>query len=532
MITAHALHTLLTANISLLALLTPLPLLLVLLVPRRLADRNVAVMARMVAFLSGASLLLAMLTCAALAASGSPAHHEFASWGPLGLTVHFDTLSAIMLLLVSFLAVSVVSFSLNYLGGNEGQGRFLKWLSITAGSVMLLVVSGNLDLFALAWTAVSLSLHKLLTFYGDRHGAWLAARKKFLFSRLGDLALLGALWVTWNEFGTLDYAKLFAIASGGATHSLQIIALLLVAAAMIKSAQFPFHGWLPDTMETPTPVSALMHAGIINAGGFLIIRLSPLMVLSPGALELLAVMGGFTALFGSLVMITQTSVKRSLAFSTVAQMGFMMLQCGLGAFALALLHIVAHSLYKAHTFLSSGSVIRQAGSAGAPPGKKYLGIHGALGAVAVAVALVFFIGLMAGIRPWRDSGQFGLALILAIAVAQMLWHWWSVAPTRIGFLSGVLVGSALCVLFFALHAGTESLVGASVAPAPSFTMAWPIAILTASAFLMLALRAFLPPTWASTHMGRALFVHAYNGFYVNTAVNRLLSILGTSPQAK
>ena len=532
MITAHSLQTLASANISLLALLTPTPLLLALCVPGRLANDMGRRMGRMITLLSAVTLILAMLTCVALTVSGDPTHHEFASWGPLGLTIYFDTLSAIMLLLVSFLAVSVASFSRNYLAGNAGQGRFFKWLSITAGSVLVLVVSGNLALFALAWTAVSLSLHKLLTFYGDRHGAWLAARKKFYFSRLGDMALLGALWLTWDKFGTLDYAKLFAIAAGGATHSIQIIALLLVATAMIKSAQFPFHGWLPDTMETPTPVSALMHAGIINAGGFLIIRLSPLMALSPGALELLAVMGGFTALFGSLVMITQTSVKRSLAFSTVAQMGFMMLQCGLGAFALALLHIVAHSLYKAHTFLSSGSVIQQARSAGASPEKKYLGNHAALGAFAVAGGLVFCIGLMAGIRPWHDSGQFGLTLILGIAVAQLLWHWWSVAPTRIGFLVGMLGASALCVLFFALHEGTESLVGSSVAPAPSFTMAWPIAILTATAFLFLALRAFLPPTWTSTHMGRALFVHAYNGFYVNTAVNRLLSILRTSPQAK
>ena len=532
MITSHSLQTLTTANTPILALLTPVPLLLVFFVPGKMANSMGGMIVRMITLFSVTSLMLAMLTCAALAALGSPAHHEFASWGPIGLTVHFDTLSAIMLLLVSFLAISVVSFSRNYLGGNAEQGRFFKWLSITAGSVLLLVISGNLALFALAWTAVSLSLHKLLTFYCNRHGALLAARKKFLFSRLGDMALLGALWVTWNEFGTFDYAKLFAIASGGATHSLQLIALLLVAAAIIKSAQFPFHGWLPDTMETPTPVSALMHAGIINAGGFLIIRLSQLMILSPGALELLAVVGGFTALFGSLVMITQTSVKRSLAFSTVAQMGFMMLQCGLGAFALALLHIVAHSLYKAHTFLSSGSVIQQTRSVGGSPEKRYLGIQGAVGAFGIAIGLVFFLALIAGINPWHDSGQFGLVLILGIAVAQLLWHWWSVTPTRSGFFEGLLGASALCVLFFALHAGTESLIGHSVAPAPSFTMAWPISILTAFAFLSLSLRAFLPQTWTSTRMGRALFVHAYNGFYVNTAANRLISSLRPASEAK
>jgi len=205
-----------------------------------------------------------------------------------------------------------------------------------------------------------------------------------------------------------------------------------------------------------------------------------------------------------------------------------MMQCGLGAFALALLHIVAHSLYKAHAFLSSGSVIQQSLESGSPPEKKYLGIYGALGAFVLSLSLVFGLSLIIGSRPWADSGQFGLALILAIAIAQFLWHWWSVVPTRKGFLGGLLISCALCGLFFALHAGTEQLIGRVVAAEPSFTMAWPIAILTSVAFMILALRAFLPPTWTSTHLGRAIYVHAYNGFYVNTAANRLISALWPS----
>ena len=298
-----------------------------------------------------------------------------------------------------------------------------------------------------------------------------------------------------------------------------------MVAAVLKSAQFPFHGWLPDTMETPTPVSALMHAGIINAGGFLIIRFSPLMAQAPKALELLAAVGGFTALFGSLVMITQTSVKRTLAFSTVAQMGFMMLQCGLGAFALALLHITAHSLYKAHAFLSSGSVIAASRSAGSPPARSYRGLLGALAAFAVAGVLVALLSFLSGSAPWEDSGRFGLGLILVVALAQLLWHWWSTSSGVIGFLSGLAVAAGVGLLSVALHEGTRHLLGASVAPAPAFTMAWPIALLTALSFLMLALRAFLPPTWASTAAGRTLFVHAYNGFYVNTAANRLIAAI-------
>ena len=520
----HSLEILFAENSSVPVLLTPFPLLLPLLIQRRLANSHSGTMGRVVSLLSLTSLLLAVIACAALVVTGGPIHHEFMSWGAMGLTVYFDAVSAIMLLLVSFLAVSVIFFSKNYLGGNPDQGRFFKWLSVTAGCVLLLVVSGNLALFVLSWMGVSMALHKLLTFYPDRPAALMAARKKFLFSRLGDIALLAALWCAWRAFGTLDYAALFAGASQEEA-PLQTIALLLVVAAVLKSAQFPFHGWLPDTMETPTPVSALMHAGIINAGGFLIIRFSPLMAQAPKALELLAAVGGFTALFGSLVMITQTSVKRTLAFSTVAQMGFMMLQCGLGAFALALLHITAHSLYKAHAFLSSGSVIAASRSAGSPPARSYRGLLGALAAFAVAGVLVALLSLLSGSAPWEDSGRFGLGLILVVALAQLLWHWWSTSSGVIGFLSGLAVAAGVGLLSVALHEGTRHLLGASVAPAPAFTMAWPIALLTALSFLMLALRAFLPPTWASTAAGRTLFVHAYNGFYVNTAANRLIAAI-------
>ncbi len=180
------------------------------------------------------------------------------------------------------------------------------------------------------------------------------------------MALLVAMILTYYCFGSFDYRDIFASAANAQFviadkyHLLSWIGTLFVIGAMTKSAQIPFHSWLPDTMETPTPVSALMHAGIINAGGFLIIRLSPLVSQSHVALDLLAIVGAATAILGAVVMLTQTSIKRTLAYSTIAQMGFMMLQCGLGAFSAALLHIIAHSLYKAHAFLSSGSVLESA----------------------------------------------------------------------------------------------------------------------------------------------------------------------------
>ena len=250
----------------------------------------------------------------------------------------------------------VIHYSRNYLEGDRDQGRFIKWLCLTLACVLMLILSGHLVQFVLAWIATSLCLHRLLLFYPARPGAVLAARKKFVASRIGDLCLIAAALLLRRSCGGLDYATIFA---GAAAHpdDLGAPALLLTIAALLKSAQFPLHGWLLEVMETPTPVSALLHAGIINAGGFLILRFADVINTSPVALNVLIAVGGFTALFGSVVMLTQTSIKVSLAWSTIGQMGFMMAQCGLGVYSAALLHLAAHSLYKAHAFLASGGVI-------------------------------------------------------------------------------------------------------------------------------------------------------------------------------
>ena len=194
--------------------------------------------------------------------------------GPLGIGLYFDSLSAIMLLLVSFLGSVVIRFSVNYLAGDPAQGRFIRWLCLTIGSVLVLCISGNLLMFTLAWVATSLSLHKLLTFYPERPAAMLAAKKKFLISRLGDACLIGALVATWNCFGTWQFSEMFAAAdaeraAGNGSVCLSVSALLLVIGALLKSAQFPFHSWLPDTMEAPiaTPwagVFATHTGGIVS----------------------------------------------------------------------------------------------------------------------------------------------------------------------------------------------------------------------------------------------------------------------------
>ena len=425
--------------------------------------------------------------------------------GALGSLPFLDWLTAVLLILSTFLFAVICRYSKRYLDGDPGQARFYFWICTTGSCVLALILAQNLLLFAFAWLATSLSLHQLLQFYPERPGALLAARKKFLISRLGDCALAGALVATHQVFGTWDFRQMFAAAEAmkvaGPTHpSVGLAACLLVFAAMLKSAQFPFHSWLPDTMETPTPVSALMHAGIINAGGILVIRLSPIISMSPAALTALAAVGAFTALFGSVVALTQASVKRCLAFSTVAQMGFMMLECGLGAFHLALLHLVAHSLYKAYAFLSSGSAVstepiekEQAVGVG------YLVAGMVPGAVAWATGQAYF-------------DQPVLAGIFFIGIAQLVWNskrGWQV-PT------GLLTGGGFTLVYVGLEKAAAAIVRPLETPQDQILG---LAILTL--FLMTALLQSQLPLIRRTGVVSAFYVHARNGFYFNTLANRL-----------
>jgi len=449
-----------------------------------------------------------------------PMRLEFAAWGPAKLALLADPLSALMLVLVSFLGVVVTRYAVNYLDGDPRQATFSRWLVLTLASVLVLVLSSNLLLFTAAWIATSLSLHQLLTFYRERPAAVIAARKKFIISRLADACMITALVLVWRGHGTWEFHELFANPAG--PHA-GLVAGLLVAAAMLKSAQFPFHSWLPDTLETPTPVSALMHAGIINAGGFLIVRLSPLVTQSSTALNTLALLGAFTALFASVIMMTQTSIKKSLAWSTVAQMGFMMLQCGLGAFALAMMHIVAHSLYKAHAFLSSGSVVNLAKSSWTPVGRPAAHPLVVLGSLAVSIAVGLGIAMALGVSLQSDPGHTLLIAVFIMAMAHLLWTLWSSSMRQRLILRGIGLVAVATVACFALHAGFEHLLAASVPAYAPLRSGVEHAVMCVIALLFLAVLVFQSqlPAWASRPAFARLYVHASNGFYLGTLFNRI-----------
>ncbi|NNM00948.1 MAG: NADH-quinone oxidoreductase subunit L, partial [Gammaproteobacteria bacterium] len=267
-----------------------------------------------------------------------------------------DAVTVTMLLMVTFIAAVITSYSRRYLDGDADQVGYVRWLMATLCAVAVLIVTNSLLMLALAWIATSLALHNLLTHFADRPQAIIAAHKKFLVSRLADVFLLAAVACVGAAFGTLELDALASALRGPLPDSpLPMIAAVLFAlTAIIKCAQLPFHGWLIQVMEAPTPVSALLHAGVVNIGGIVMIRLAPLMSQVELAQLLLVIAGTTTVLLAGLVMTTRVSIKVNLAWSTSAQMGFMLVQCGLGAYSLALLHIVAHSLYKAHAFLASG----------------------------------------------------------------------------------------------------------------------------------------------------------------------------------
>ena len=459
-----------------------------------------------------------VLACGVMLAG--PIRVEFAAYGPLKLAILADPLSALMFVLVSFLGLIVTRYSINYLAGDPRQATFSRWLAITLTSVLVLVLSSNLLLFTVAWIATSLSLHQLLTFYHERPTAMMAARKKFIVSRLADACMITALVLVWRGHGTWEFHELFA---NPAASNAGLVAGLLVAAAMLKSAQFPFHSWLPDTLETPTPVSALMHVGIINAGGFLIVRLSPLIIQSPIALNTLALLGAFTALFASVIMMTQTSIKKSLAWSTVAQMGFMMLQCGLGAFALAMMHIVAHSLYKAHAFLRSGSVVDLAKSAWVPVGRPAAHPLVVLGSLAVSISVGFGMAVALGVTLQSDPGHMLLIAVFIMAMAHLLWTLWSSSLRQRLFLRGLGIVVLATTTCFALHSGFEHLLAASLptyAP-PRSGVEHAVMILVALLFLTVLIFQSQLPAWASRPAFARLYVHASNGFYVGTLFNRI-----------
>ncbi len=454
----------------------------------------------------------------------------------LGLSTRLDAVSVTMLLLVSFIGWIVVRYARTYLDGEPGQHRFTLWLLATLAAVLLLVQAGNLLQFVLAWVATSLSLHRLLMFYPERIAAQRAARKKFITARAGDAALIGAAVLLIHTYETgLISEILTAARQGEGGMAAGIAAGLLALAALLKSAQFPTHGWLTEVMEAPTPVSALLHAGVVNAGGFLLIRFADVMLLAPLVLAGLVLVGGFTALFGGLVMLTQANVKASLAWSTVAQMGFMILQCGLALFPLALLHIVAHSLYKAHAFLSSGGAVAQVAGIARPGPVAVPDLRAVSRAFGLAIAIYGAVYVVAALLVgWQVKSPQAVALgaILIFGVAYLLAQGLADAAPKALTQRTALMSLAAATSYVLLQRLAEALTHGALplTPAPG-PLEWALILLALLSFGLVALAQATLPLWSHHPAAQGLRVHLSNGFYINAIEDRLLGSWSLGPSS-
>lgn len=356
--------------------------------------------------LSGLALLGTGLT----ASVGSSGLHLPAALqaSPLGLG---------LALLVQLLGTVIAGFSARYLQGEAGQRRYVAALAVVLAAVHLLLLADHWVVLILAWALVGTALKHLLCFYPDRAFAQLAAHKKRIADRIADALLIGAAALAWIEVGSGSLSVLWAhLGREGMSTPLQFSAVGVVLAVILRTALMPVHGWLIQVMEAPTPVSALLHAGVINLGGYVLILFAPLLEQAMPARVLLVALGLGTAVLAGMVMLTRISIKVRLAWSTVAQMGFMLLECGLGLYTLAAVHLIGHSLYKAHAFLSASEVVRQtrlqAMHSPTAPSAVSLVL-----APAVAIATVLLVQSVSGHMAW----PWWWSAVLGLAWAPLLW---------------------------------------------------------------------------------------------------------------
>ncbi|MBI3606582.1 MAG: NADH-quinone oxidoreductase subunit L [Nitrospirae bacterium] len=368
-----------------------------------------AVGAVAISFILSISLLMQMMSGA------MPIDVTVYSWvfgGGIDIPIGFliDPLSSVMLMVVTGVGLLIHIYSIGYMHGDEGYYRFFTYLNLFMVSMLLLVMGDNYLVLFIGWEGVGLCSYLLIAFWFEKESAIKAGTKAFVVNRIGDAGFLIAIFLIAQQFGTLNYLEVFDRAHQLSTGMATAIALCLFIGAIGKSAQIPLYTWLPDAMEGPTPVSALIHAAtMVTAGVYMVVRNHAIYDLAPIAMTVVAVTGGATAIFAAPIGLVQTDIKRVLAYSTVSQLGYMFLGCGVGAYAAAIFHLVTHAFFKALLFLGSGSVIHALG------GEQDIRKMGGLKAEIPVTALTFLVGTIAiaGLPPlagfWSKDEILGMA---------------------------------------------------------------------------------------------------------------------------
>jgi NADH-quinone oxidoreductase subunit L len=363
--------------------------------------------------LVGASFVVGVLVWMRMPEGGGPVTVRLFDWISVGsfeapVELRVDPLSMVMVLTVTGIGFLIHVYSIDYMHGDPRYSRFFAYMNLFVFSMLTLVLANNFLLLYVGWEGVGLCSYLLIAFWYERKAAADAGKKAFIVTRIGDTAMLIGVILIFVTFGSVDFGEVFGTAEGLPEATATVIALLLFAGAVGKSAQMPLHTWLPDAMEGPTPVSALIHAAtMVTAGVYLVARTFPLFEASQVALFVVAVVGLVTAVYAALSAVGQDDLKRVLAYSTISQLGYMFLAVGVGAFAVGIFHLVTHAFFKALMFLAAGSVMH------AMDGEIDMTRLGGLRRPMPVSAVVFAIGglALAGIPPL--AGFFSKDQVLA-----------------------------------------------------------------------------------------------------------------------
>src|SRR5271167_789174 len=320
----------------------------------------------------GAAFVMALSLAAGFTSASAPYSCDLAHWLRSGsfqvdFSFYLDQLSLVMLLVVTGVGFLIHIYSVGYMWDDDGYYRFMAYLNLFMFFMLTLVLAKNYLMMFIGWEGVGLASYLLIGFWFTKDSAAAAGKKAFIVNRIGDFGFLIALFLMIKHFGSLDFTRVFSAvrtlpAEATGTGLLTAIGLLLMVGAAGKSAQIPLYVWLPDAMEGPTPVSALIHAStMVTAGVYMVARSSAIFDRAPMALTVVAIVGTLTALFAATIGLAQTDIKKVLAYSTVSQLGYMFMACGVGAFSAGIFHLMTHAFFKGLLFLAAGSVINAVG---------------------------------------------------------------------------------------------------------------------------------------------------------------------------
>jgi NADH-quinone oxidoreductase subunit L len=446
----------------------------------RLSRRGAGFLATLSVFVSFVASLVAF--AGLLGDPPAQRYHPSTLWSWLtagnldfGLRIVVDPLSLMMMLIVSGVGMLIVLYSIGYMDGDDEERRYFAYMALFVFSMLLLVQGGNLLMLLVGWGLVGLSSYLLIGFWHQRPEAVAAAKKAFVMNAIGDATMALALFLLIAKTGSLNFEQVFTAAPSFSNWTANLVALGLLGGAVAKSAQLPLQTWLPDAMEGPTPVSALIHAAtMVTAGVYLIVRTAPLFEQAPKVLELAAGLGAATLLLAGLIALVQVDIKKVIAYSTMSQIGYMFLGAGIGAYPNAMFHLMTHAFFKALLFLAAGIVIH------ALAAEQDIRKMGGLRKLMPLTFVAFLVGSLslAGIPPF--SGFFSKDSILAALLAN---GWYGEILWVVGMLGTFLTGLYAFRLLFLVFWGEPSPFvrehfHALRRDLPGLTLAIPVGVLT------------------------------------------------------